>query len=111
MTATHEDDSYKVDGAELANIKIMGMVAAIEEHSTNFNFKVNDGTGVMDCKQWIDRDTRAQSKLTGFNILFRRQICFVTFSAAFSRRFEGWGIGSSGWKFARIRWKGSFVSF
>eukprot|EP01036_Dinobryon_divergens_P023647 gene23647-32019_t len=65
VTATHEDDSYKVDGAELANIKIMGMVAAIEEHSTNFNFKVNDGTGVMDCKQWIDRDTRAQSKLTG----------------------------------------------
>jgi len=69
VTATHEDDTYKVDGAELANIKIMGMVAAIEEHSTNFNFKVNDGTGVMDCKQWIDREVRAQSKLTGFELL------------------------------------------
>jgi len=66
VTANREDDIYKVDGAELSTIKIMGMASNFEEHSTNVNFKVNDGTGVIDCKQWIEKESRAHSKLSTF---------------------------------------------
>jgi replication factor A2 len=65
MSASHEEDSYKVDGAELATVKIVGTMTSMEEHTTNINFKVNDGTGMIDCKQWVEQNSTAHSKLSG----------------------------------------------
>ena len=35
----------------------MGIVESVEEHSTNVNFKINDGTGVVEGKLWNDKDS------------------------------------------------------
>jgi hypothetical protein len=32
------------------------MVDSFDIHSTNFSFKVNDGTGIIECKQWLEKD-------------------------------------------------------
>ena len=52
-----EDDQYKIDGADLHTVLIMGMVESVEEHSTNVNFKINDGTGSVEGKLWNDKES------------------------------------------------------
>ena len=37
-------------------MRIMGNVDSVDEHSTNMSYKVNDGTGVIECKQWMEKD-------------------------------------------------------
>lgn len=56
-TASMEDDQNKIDGAELHTVIIMGIVESVEEHSTNVNFRVNDGTGAVEGKLWNDKDS------------------------------------------------------
>ena len=56
-SATTEDEQTKVDGVELHTVAIMGIVESVEEHSTNVNFKINDGTGVVEGKLWNDKDS------------------------------------------------------
>lgn len=59
MNATRDatTDTYQVDGSDLATVRIMGLVDSSEEHATNRNYKVNDGTGIMECKHWIEKDS------------------------------------------------------
>ncbi len=61
-TASHDDDTFRVDGAELNVVKLMGVVDSVMEHETNFTFKLNDGSGVIECKQWIDKGANSSSK-------------------------------------------------
>lgn len=56
-TASMEDDQNKIDGAELHTVIIMGIVESVEEHSTNVNFRINDGTGAVEGKLWNDKDS------------------------------------------------------
>ena len=56
-TSTMEDDISKIDGADLHTVVIMGMVESVEEHSTNVNFRINDGTGAVEGKLWNDKDS------------------------------------------------------
>jgi replication factor A2 len=64
LTASHDDDVFKVDGADLFTVKLIGTIDGLEEHSTNFTFKLSDGTGVIECKQWIEKDAGPQSKIS-----------------------------------------------
>jgi hypothetical protein len=57
QSATNEEDQNKIDGADLHTVVIMGMVESIEEHSTNVNFRINDGTGSVEGKLWNDKDS------------------------------------------------------
>jgi hypothetical protein len=52
-----EDDIFRLDGAELYTVKIMGTIESVEEHSTNVNYRINDGTGAIECKLWNDKDS------------------------------------------------------
>ena len=62
-SAIQDDDSWKVDGAPIHTVKIIGTVESKEEHSTNDNYRVSDGTGVIECKKWVDKDSNnLQSK-------------------------------------------------
>jgi hypothetical protein len=58
MEATRDasTDTYQVDRSDLATIRIMGLVESVEEHATNCNYKINDGSGVMECKYWTEKD-------------------------------------------------------
>lgn len=49
-------DTFRIDQAEIAIIKIMGRVESVDEHSTNMSYRVNDGTGVLECKEWLEKD-------------------------------------------------------
>ena len=48
------DSNYKVDGQDIHQLKLVGNILSIEEHSTYAVYKIEDGTGVVDCKLWID---------------------------------------------------------
>jgi len=50
------DSNYKVDGQEIHQLKLVGNILQIEESSTYAVYKIEDGTGVIDCKLWIDAD-------------------------------------------------------
>jgi replication factor A2 len=43
-----------VDGRELHHVKFVGAVRSAEDFSTNVTFGIEDGTGLVDVKQWLD---------------------------------------------------------
>lgn len=42
------------DGRELHHVKFLGAVRSFEDQSTNVTFSIEDGTGLVDVKQWLD---------------------------------------------------------
>lgn len=56
------DDVYRVDNVELNIIKLIGTALNPSEHSTNFSFKLDDGSGLIEVKQWIDKNSNANNK-------------------------------------------------
>ena len=49
-TQGHLDDAWKVDGAELRQLKIAGNVIKVEEQSMLTQFEVEDSTGAVEVK-------------------------------------------------------------
>ena len=56
------------DGRELHQVKFVGAVRTHEEASTNTTFSIEDGTGLVDVKQWMDANDCAA-------IIEMRQAC------------------------------------
>lgn len=83
QSATNEEDQNKIDGADLHTVVIMGMVESIEEHSTNVNFKINDGTGSVEGKLWNDKDSSngLGSKIANCRLVLKGQESKNTSSA------------------------------
>ena len=54
-TQEHQDDSWKVDGAELHQVKIVGNILKVEETSTFTKYDIEDSTGVVEVKMWLDQ--------------------------------------------------------
>lgn len=48
-----DGDSYIINGQEVLVVKVIGTIFDIESN-VNFVFKLNDGTGLIECKQWKD---------------------------------------------------------
>lgn len=44
------------DGRDIQQIKFIGAVRAVEEQSTNVSFQIEDGTGLIDVKQWLNNE-------------------------------------------------------
>jgi replication factor A2 len=42
------------DGRKLSTVKVVGAVRSVEDASTNVLYQLEDGTGLMDVKQWLD---------------------------------------------------------
>jgi len=53
---SHTDDIFKVDGRELAQITIVGLITSVHEQSTFLNYWVDDGTGKIEVRLWLDQD-------------------------------------------------------
>lgn len=52
------------DGRKLASIKIVGATRQVQDFSTNAVYEVEDGTGLIEVKQWVDdNDCTAMSEL------------------------------------------------
>ena len=42
------------DGREPHNVKLIGAVRSVEKSSTSYNYEIEDGTGLMSVKEWVD---------------------------------------------------------
>ncbi|KAI0447589.1 replication protein A, subunit RPA32 [Xylaria telfairii] len=58
------DAAFKVDGLDVKQVTIVGMVRAINPQTTNITYKIDDGTGVIEVKQWLDADKTAEETAT-----------------------------------------------
>jgi len=67
ITCSHDDDTVRIDGAELNMIKLIGTVDGITDHETNSTFKLSDGSGSIDCKQFRDKGANNTSKPSKLN--------------------------------------------
>lgn len=65
----HPDAEFKIDGTEITQVTFVGQIRNISTQTTNITYKLDDGTGTIEVKQWIDSDTSADgaahSQLTG----------------------------------------------
>jgi replication factor A2 len=76
-TLPHPDADFKIDGSEVTQVCLMfqrstphlfkhqahkqqlsfvGQIHTVSSQATNTTFKIDDGTGLVDVKQWIDSD-------------------------------------------------------
>lgn len=52
------------DGRKLYHVKLVGAVRSVADYSTNSMFEIEDGTGLIEVKQWIDaNDCTALSQM------------------------------------------------
>ena len=55
------DAPFRIDGVEVAQLTFVGMVRAISPQTTNITFRLDDGTGVIEVKQWLDAERQDDS--------------------------------------------------
>ncbi|TGO23500.1 hypothetical protein BPAE_0130g00180 [Botrytis paeoniae] len=57
----HPDADFKIDGSEVTQLSFVGQVHSISTQATNNTYKVDDGTGLIEVKQWIDNDAAPEN--------------------------------------------------
>ncbi|KAL3908789.1 MAG: hypothetical protein SGPRY_009660 [Prymnesium sp.] len=55
-SASAGEANFTVDDHDLYQITIVGLITQADEQSTNLQYQVDDGTGSMMVKMWIDAD-------------------------------------------------------
>ncbi|KAI0184417.1 putative replication factor-a protein [Xylaria flabelliformis] len=58
------DASFRIDGLDVKQVTIVGQVRTINPQTTNITYKIDDGTGIIEVKQWLDADKAAESETT-----------------------------------------------
>lgn len=53
---TSDDDVIRIDGQEVTNVKLVGILSNVTPHSTNVNFQLDDGTGVIEGRMFLHAD-------------------------------------------------------
>ncbi|KAF7593090.1 replication factor A protein 2 [Aspergillus hancockii] len=56
-TQPYPEADYQIDGADVGSICFVGQVRNISAQSTNITYKIDDGTGEIEVKQWVDSAT------------------------------------------------------
>ncbi|KAK9810493.1 hypothetical protein WJX72_011667 [[Myrmecia] bisecta] len=64
------DDQYKVDGVELQNITLVGKLVDVKQFETNLTYILDDGTGKVEIKFWLDNDEgdQVQQRLQQYRV-------------------------------------------
>uniref|UniRef100_A0A7S1X5A6 Replication protein A C-terminal domain-containing protein n=1 Tax=Tetraselmis chuii TaxID=63592 RepID=A0A7S1X5A6_9CHLO len=55
-TSQAMDDQYMLDGEELSNVSLVARIVEAQEAATCLSFKVDDGTGTLDVRYWVDNE-------------------------------------------------------
>ncbi|KAK3712804.1 Replication factor A protein 2 [Vermiconidia calcicola] len=50
-------EHFMIDNAEATQVTFVGQVRNISTQTTNVTYKLDDGTGIIEVKQWIDAET------------------------------------------------------
>ncbi|KAK1759375.1 replication factor A protein 2 [Echria macrotheca] len=49
----------KIDGQGITQLTLVGQVRAVQPQATNVTYKIDDGTGFIDVKKWVDAERAA----------------------------------------------------
>ena len=55
-------DKVVIDNAEVSQVTFVGQIRAVVPHPTNLMYRIEDGTGTVEVKQWIDPDFEARQQ-------------------------------------------------
>ncbi|XXG98501.1 isopentenyl-diphosphate delta-isomerase idi1 [Hypoxylon texense] len=50
------DGPFRIDGVDVTQVTFVGMVRQINPQTTNITYRLDDGTGIMEVKLWLDPD-------------------------------------------------------
>lgn len=53
----HPDAEFRIDGAEIGQLTFVAVVRNISIQSTNITYRMEDGTGLIEVKQWLEMET------------------------------------------------------
>ncbi|KAL6708506.1 Replication factor A protein 2 [Coniothyrium glycines] len=57
-------DEFKIDGVPVSQLTFVGQIRNISTQTTNTTYRLDDGTGSIEVKQWIDSDALDQTNPT-----------------------------------------------
>ncbi|KAL8693703.1 MAG: hypothetical protein Q9218_001504 [Villophora microphyllina] len=57
----HPDADFKIDDVEVQQLTFVGQIRNISTQTTNITYKLDDGTGSVEVKQWIDAEANNTS--------------------------------------------------
>lgn len=52
--AAHPDSAHQISGVDVSQVTFVGQVRGVNTQPTNITYKIDDGTGSVDVKWWID---------------------------------------------------------
>ncbi|EOA82000.1 uncharacterized protein SETTUDRAFT_97377, partial [Exserohilum turcica Et28A] len=58
------NDTFKIDGTAISQITLVGQIRNISNQTTNTTYRLDDGTGSIEVKQWVDTDAAEQTNPT-----------------------------------------------
>ncbi|KAL8951694.1 MAG: hypothetical protein Q9222_002340 [Ikaeria aurantiellina] len=61
----HPDADFKIDDVEVQQITFVGQIRNISTQTTNITYKLDDGTGTVEVKQWIDAENDPMDNARG----------------------------------------------
>lgn len=59
----HPDADFKIDDVEIGALTFVGRVVNVSSAATNTTYKIDDGTGTIEVKQWVDADRAQESEI------------------------------------------------
>ncbi|EAS34870.3 replication factor A2 [Coccidioides immitis RS] len=57
-TQAYSDADFKIDDTEVAQVSFVGQIRNISQLSTFMTYKLDDGTGEIEVKKWLDNEER-----------------------------------------------------
>ncbi|MCJ1368895.1 replication factor A protein 2 [Loxospora ochrophaea] len=52
----HPDADFRISGVDVARVTLVGQIRSLVPQTTNTTYKLDDGTGTIEVKRWIDAD-------------------------------------------------------
>jgi replication factor A2 len=62
LNAEHKDSKFRVDGKEITQLTIVALVIHADLQSTGINYVLDDGTGKISCRFFLDAEDMSTSK-------------------------------------------------
>jgi len=59
----HPDADFRSDGEPFSQVTFVGQIRSISTQPTNITYKIDDGTGIIEAKQWIDAESTNSEKM------------------------------------------------
>jgi replication factor A2 len=63
----HPDADFKIDGDTISQITFVGQIRSMATQTTNITYKVDDGTGIIEVKQWVDGEAANPDDMDTFD--------------------------------------------